>query len=326
MLNRIFGVIFSIVGISATFMPWLHYPVTGDIFYGYMGDGIITGFLFFLILTFSVFSLIKNKTYKITNIVIGVLGILFSIYTYFTIEGIHTEQINFTTDNPLIAAGTAGFYEGAGIYLIGFAGLGLFINSIIGFLTENQIKPLVSISKADKSVNVLRLYFFGFGLIIILSIVGFYFLKGDNLKFNTSNAEQVLTEKIENMNQLIQTDRFVELANFTHPLLVQTIGGKEKTIEVLRKTSEEWKKDGLVFENVSILKILDVIQKGRIVQVLFTQQVQMSKNMLSETENQQVIAVSEDQGKTWYFININGKSKEEMKKIFPPLFDQLEFK
>ena len=57
MPQRILLVIFSILGIAAAFLPWLYFPKTDDTLYGYRVDGIVTGFLFFLILVTVLFTM-----------------------------------------------------------------------------------------------------------------------------------------------------------------------------------------------------------------------------------------------------------------------------
>ncbi|MBK9744740.1 MAG: hypothetical protein IPO94_18170 [Saprospiraceae bacterium] len=67
-------IIFAVLGITATFMPWLHYPKGDAVFYGYIGDGLVTGLVFFIWLVYLLFTIKQNTAAKIPNILIGLSG------------------------------------------------------------------------------------------------------------------------------------------------------------------------------------------------------------------------------------------------------------
>ncbi len=60
MIIRLIFIFLSIIGIGSTFMPWLYYPKANAVLYGYLSDGIITGFLYLLILIFAIYTYRKK--------------------------------------------------------------------------------------------------------------------------------------------------------------------------------------------------------------------------------------------------------------------------
>ena len=79
MAFRYILMLFSALGISATFMPWLHYPKNDVIFYGYLADGILTGFFF---TTCLIYLLVTRKKEHLNKIIISMMGIFGFILAY----------------------------------------------------------------------------------------------------------------------------------------------------------------------------------------------------------------------------------------------------
>ncbi|MDA9263396.1 hypothetical protein OAD00_03715 [Saprospiraceae bacterium] len=76
-------VLFAILGISSTFMPWVHYPNVDISLYGYQGDGILTGVIFSFIFLYVVFSFKKKNFSKLISFILGGLGLLMAIISFF---------------------------------------------------------------------------------------------------------------------------------------------------------------------------------------------------------------------------------------------------
>ena len=86
-----------------------------------------------------------------------------------------------------------------------------------------------------------------------------------------------------------------------------------------------FKLSGNSIQDISLLEIVDIQEDGSSIQAHVTQQVDAELNGEAKTEIQSVIAVSEDNGGTWYFINTYDNNRTQLEKVFPQLNPKLQF-
>lgn len=317
-------ILFSVLGISSTFMPWLHYPKSGTVFYGYMADGILTGIFFTICLFYYLSTWKKIKVNKFITSVLGLGGMLLAFGSYAKIEKINFEKLTFTSNDPLIISMSAGFHEGIGIYIFGLAGLGIGITSSVlilqsKFSVDKGVENLVENSKLKQII---------IGLIIVLlaSFSSWYLI--DNFNSSTPKTDELklsISRSIDTMASTFINNNYAQFISYTHPSMLQSIGGAEKTIELLRSTNETLKDQQTKVSKIVFSDMYDIENDGKTIQALVAQKVTFENNEGSKDEIQKMIAISEDSGKSWKYINIGKNTKAEMTKLFPVINPNLEF-
>lgn len=324
-LKNLFLIFFSALGISATFMPWMHYPKGNGIIYGYLGDGIVTGFVFFLILLYALITLRKRLLHSIFSFIIAGLGFLMALLSYSKIQEIEAEKLNFKTENPMIAIATAGFHEGIGIYIFGIAGLGVFLTIIAAFLYKFFNSKSNDADNFSEN-NSIILKYTGYLIIIAMIAVSMIFLlENKNNAVSKESIRNEIKDQVSIMGKALTKGDYNTFVAYNHPVMIQSYGGKEKTISLLRSTLDELKKSGRSIQDVSLAEIYDMTHDGKKIQAIITMKVIYSGTENEKTEIQKMIAVSDDGGANWHFINIDGKTKAEMLKFFPDLNPNLKF-
>jgi hypothetical protein len=141
------------------------------------------------------------------------------------------------------------------------------------------------------------------------------------------------TERIRKLaaenSAALSSGNYTRLVELTYPKVVEMIGGRDKMIETLRRGSEDMKAHGSAILGAEVSEPKEVVTSGEkqfaIVPMVLRVQVPdgtlRSKGFL--------IAVSEDRGKTWTFIDgagiikEPGKEREKLAQVLPDFPAQL---
>ena len=320
-LNRALILFFAVIGVIASlFLPWVHYPkLENHVLYGRMGDGWLTALFFLLVALFILFKRKKSSIKKGWLTLISIIGLVLAGMSIQKVQTIEDQKTNFNSENPIFDIAAAGFYQGSGLYLFGIAGLGILLCSLIllfekGPNVNSETKPFIN----SKSL--------GIASVVLCALLSFYFL-GSSL--SSSKADSVLAEAIEKgieeMGEALINQDIEAFVAFNHPIVVQSFGGKEKMTELMQSSVQELKLSGNIIRDISMLDILDIQEDASSIQALVAQSVEAEFNGEIRTEIQNIIAVSEDNGSNWYFINTYDNSRDELEKVFPQLNPKLQF-
>jgi hypothetical protein len=121
----------------------------------------------------------------------------------------------------------------------------------------------------------------------------------------------------------ITSGNYARLVDLTYPKLVELMGGRDKMIEMLRRGAQDMKAQGSVILGAEVAEPKEVVTVGdkqfaivpMIVRVQVPEGTLRSKGFL--------IAVSEDRGNTWRFIDgaglhkTQGGEREALAQILP---------
>ncbi|TDQ09769.1 hypothetical protein [Pedobacter metabolipauper] len=107
--------------------------------------------------------------------------------------------------------------------------------------------------------------------------------------------------------------------NCMYPPAVKMGGGKQAMIALLKKTMEDLEKDGQGFKSASNGEPGEVYRSGKELHSVVPQYMEMKykDGYLSFTTS--MLAVSQDEGKTWTFVSAGNIEPERLKKMFPAL-------
>ena len=141
------------------------------------------------------------------------------------------------------------------------------------------------------------------------------------------------TERIRKLaaenSAALTSGNYPHLIELTYPKVVEMIGGRDKMIETLRRGSEDMKAHGSAILGAEVSEPKEVVTAGdkQFAIVPMTVRVQVPDGTLRSKGF--LIAVSEDRGKTWTFIDgaglvrEPGKEKEKLAQILPDFPSQL---
>jgi len=115
---------------------------------------------------------------------------------------------------------------------------------------------------------------------------------------------------------------FETLVRHTHPLVVEQLGGKEKMVAFLRTETKKMKDQGFEFKAVKIADPGELARVGKEIYVGIPLAMEMSAPGGRLSNKGFLIGVSNDDGKTWVFID-SAPGRERIKMAFPDLPDAI---
>ena len=313
MSSKIFPLLISFFGIFSTFLPWVIYPKSDMKLYGYMGDGVITGFLFSILFLFGIISfwIKQDKSFNISLLVIGFINFIFGISKLYSLR---LEQQNFTSDNFAIVSVTSGFHEGSGLYVLMFSGLMCFIFGMFNILSKQSLEPRFKPTFAYSLIPVGLLLFGGISLYFNPS---FLYITKNSIP---DNIEQIIEKDIKQMVRALETNDYPTYQKFVHQSVRDGLGGDENLKMFFEGIYKTFQADGVKVKNIEVGQILDTQTDDLYVQSLFTQRVTFNQNGKESTQEQKTLGIKERNSTQWKYIIIEeNKSTDELKKIFPKI-------
>jgi hypothetical protein len=309
--------LFAVIGIVATFLPWVHYPKGDTNLYGYIGDGLITGFLFCIVIVLSLIEIIKKKDIPAMKIANGIIGLLMLILSVHNILSIENQKANFETDNPFIGTAFAGFTQGSGLYALGVAGTGLLVINLIGFFKRK---------KDFESPHTKKFNFYLLAIFILSLLVLFFVYRNFRDSQPTKvNMEDTFKKDVEAMGRCLVESDYDCFIKYNHPMIIQGYGSKERMKDLLGQMMKGYREYQGEIKKIEFVGIHQVESNGSNIQAVIDQDVTLDKNGNRVADHQKVLAVSEDNGNTWYYINLTGTDKEKISRFYPELNKKLNF-
>jgi hypothetical protein len=137
--------------------------------------------------------------------------------------------------------------------------------------------------------------------------------QSDSVKKQTDYP--TLKSQAEELGKATISGDFARLADYTHPKIVEQLGGKDKMIAFLKKDWAQMKAEGyeLLSMNVGEVKQIEKID-AELFAVLSITLIMKIQNGKMQAESS-VVGISGDGGANWKFIN--GVSQERFKTMFP---------
>jgi hypothetical protein len=286
-------------------MPWLHFPKANMNAYGYIGDGIITSFLFAVALT--VFLVQKNqfnfsKRVKIT--LVSIFSILTLIFTH-KIYKVNFRKDNYEEINFLLSTAMAGMRLGSGVYLAAIVSFVLLIIVLTVSSGENESTLMkYSLTKILSVVTIMSC--------IILAILFWPFSSKDqNVKLRMQN-------EFKEMQLAFQLNDFDKFTQYIHPLMLKPLGN-ENYKNAIRGAKAYLDSKNISIKSVLVDSILHTEKKFNNIQSIIANRVIYATMNGDSSTAQRTLCVSENGGNSWYYYNLNNQRYNDVQKVYPEI-------
>jgi len=138
----------------------------------------------------------------------------------------------------------------------------------------------------------------------------------------TANASE-LTHRIRAEAQacadaLLQGD-YAGLIARTHPLVVAEMGGAEQAVAGVAEGVASLKSSGITMESIAIGEPQEPVARGAVVAVIVPQTIILKTPEGRLRQTGHMLAVSDNGGSTWHFIDTNTLDAASLQKYFPSL-------
>ncbi|HWS89256.1 MAG TPA: hypothetical protein VN282_19945 [Pyrinomonadaceae bacterium] len=136
-------------------------------------------------------------------------------------------------------------------------------------------------------------------------------------------AKRLQTQAEESGRAFLEGD-YERLADYTYPKLVELIGGREKLIEVVRKSVEGMKAEGLQPLSSAPSAPTQVLRAGRQTYAIVPLKFKMRAPGQVLVSDSFMIAVSDDGGKNWKFLSGASVDEARLKILLPDAAGKLK--
>lgn len=114
------------------------------------------------------------------------------------------------------------------------------------------------------------------------------------------------------------------IVQYTHPRIVKLMGGKDKMIVVVKKGMEQMQQQGAKFDAASIGEPEAPKKMGAFLTCKVPQHIVIKISGGKLETDSELLAISEDGGKKWTFMDLGPVTKDQFSQIFPELADKIE--
>jgi hypothetical protein len=159
----------------------------------------------------------------------------------------------------------------------------------------------------------------------IFTLVAFTLVMASTLLAQTPQQIATLKAQANTMATAIKKQDFKTVIKMTNPKVVAAAGGEAKMLEQLSKGMGMMKAKGM---NISISNVVVgepslFIKVKRQLQCTVPDKIEIKMMGGTMSTNSTLVAISDDDGKTWNFIDAMGKNIAALKQTLPDLSDKL---
>jgi len=130
--------------------------------------------------------------------------------------------------------------------------------------------------------------------------------------------KKIIKQQAEQLAAAMISNDYQTIANFTHPKVVELLGGRDKMISIIKNGNIEMMKQGISFDKTIIGRPLDqVVKAGNEIHCLVPQTVFMKVPKGKMKQESHLLAISKDNGVHWYFIDTVKLTDENVKSVLP---------
>ena len=128
----------------------------------------------------------------------------------------------------------------------------------------------------------------------------------------------------EKMGQAFVKGYYETYVKYTYPALLKIMGGSINMVTVLINTSNSLKAKGMSFNWITFDNPSAIVKSSNELQCIIVQHtdIKMAKGGVVTTSA--LIAISQDNGAHWTFMDTSNRSIETLKRVFPNLSSSLK--
>lgn len=137
------------------------------------------------------------------------------------------------------------------------------------------------------------------------------------------HGQNALRTDAEMMGKALIAKDYDTYVNYTYPKLMKDMGGREKMKETIKKQMEDLENQGVKILSVTYGEPSVIIKEKKELQATVPQHMQFESSNGKVTTQTTVIAISQDDGAHWYFVDPGERDLETVRITLPNLSKKL---
>ena len=140
---------------------------------------------------------------------------------------------------------------------------------------------------------------------------------------NNPEIHKKLMQQADDMGKKFIAKDYAGFLKYTHPATVKAMGGQQRMLQETVKSFQELEKDGIVFLDVKFGETSKILTVGNELQCTMPEIIEMHITGGKYTTISTLIAISEDKGNKWYFLDTGGNDLSLMQMLHANLSNEL---
>lgn len=141
---------------------------------------------------------------------------------------------------------------------------------------------------------------------------------------NNNAVIKVLFEQANDMGKKFISQDYAGFLKYSHPATINVMGGEKKAVEKITDEMISIGKEGVVVTNITFGTPSKIITVNNELQCTVPQIMEMHVPGGKLTTTTTMLAISNDKGKNWYFLDTANYKFDDMKRLLPNLSEQIE--
>jgi hypothetical protein len=110
---------------------------------------------------------------------------------------------------------------------------------------------------------------------------------------------------------------YVTVVEYMHPKVIQSAGGKQKMLQMMNAGMEQMKAQGISIQSATVGEPGKFYKAGTEIHCLIPNNIRIKTPNSSIVTHSNLLAISQDGGKNWTFLDLNKGTIASIPKLFP---------
>src|SRR3569833_324014 len=129
----------------------------------------------------------------------------------------------------------------------------------------------------------------------------------------------LIKEQANAMGQAFLREDYDVFAGYLYPAIINSMGGKKQMAATLGNTVSNLKANGMSFSDINVDNTSKIVKMHNELQCTLQQHTTIKTPNSKVVTTSTLVAVSEDGGKHWFFIDTSNKNEKDIRKALPNL-------
>ncbi len=132
-----------------------------------------------------------------------------------------------------------------------------------------------------------------------------------------AQSTAVLKKQATIVSDALVSGDYSTVVNYMYPKIVQNAGGKQKMLQLLTGAMMQMKATGATFQSATIGEPGKFYKAGREIHCLVPENIRVKTANGSFATQSNLLAVSQNGGKSWTFTDLNKATIDKIPQLFP---------
>ena len=138
-----------------------------------------------------------------------------------------------------------------------------------------------------------------------------------------SATETLIAQAMQNVDAMLNKDYEV-VVHLTYPPIVEELGGFQKALALVKSTMSAMESRDVTVEKITVGQPSAIVEEGKEQVAIVPIELMMSIEGDKIRADSYLVAITQNNGKNWFFIDGSSISKEKLSLIFPNLVASVE--